>query len=167
MTVDTTSISKQKFEIHITGDKSILVELDSLNLKNIVVDLLTPDGELLRTEYMSSFVHEAKNFEECLNYVDKLTNNFKTEIIRTKIECPPYEQYKPYALYAESHFKPSGVEYPISRNQRSGKLIGTDREYMNERFDEFFEKWKDEDIELCLFDSFVREDLDWFKLYKK
>jgi hypothetical protein len=44
------------FEIHITGSHGINQELDSLGIKNIIVDLLTPEHKLIRTEYMSSFV---------------------------------------------------------------------------------------------------------------
>ena len=69
------------------------------------------------------------------------------------------------ALYAESHFNPFNKVYPLSKNQRSGKLMGTDREYKVDKFDTFFDKWKNEDIELCLYDTFVEEDFDWFRLY--
>ena len=54
--------SKQIFEIHITGEKAILAELDILGIKNITVELLTPNQELFRTEYMSSYLHNADNF---------------------------------------------------------------------------------------------------------
>ena len=45
----------ETFEIHITGTSDINEQLDKLAIKNIVIDLLTPNKEVLRTEYMSSF----------------------------------------------------------------------------------------------------------------
>ena len=56
----------RKFEIHITGESSIIGVLSILGVKTIVVDLLKPDGELLRTEYMSSYVRDYSDFDSCL-----------------------------------------------------------------------------------------------------
>ena len=54
------------FEVHITGiNQEINKELDQLNIKNIIIDLLKPDGSLLRTEYMSSMVYKFESFSEC------------------------------------------------------------------------------------------------------
>lgn len=154
------------FEIHITGEQSILEELDNLNIKNITIELLKPNDEVLRTEYMSSFIHHAVDYDECFCYVNALLMNLKSKIIRVKIESPAYPEYLGQALYVESHFIPTDKKYPISKNVRSQKLMATAREYNKTKFTDFINKWKDiADVEICLFDDFVREDFDWFELY--
>lgn len=76
------------FEVHITGSSSyILYVLRKMYLKGIQIELLTPDQDVLRTEYMSSLIIRADNYQ------------------------------------------------------------GTS------------------EVELCLFDSYIEEDFDWFKLY--
>ena len=158
------------FEIHITGDESINDVLTAMNIKNIIVELLHPDGTSLRTEYMSSFVEKHLNYNDCYDRILALATKLKSEhnidIIRVKIECPYYEEYVPKSKYIESHFIPKDSKYPISRNKRSGKLMGTDREYDSSKYQEFIEKWQGEDVELCVFDTFVEEDFDWMNLYK-
>lgn len=158
------------FEIHITGaDESINKELDSLGIKNIVVELLHPDKTVLRTEYMSSFISKHETADDCMEMVRTLTQIVMySKIIRVKIESPVYDEYIEKSLYMESHFIPKSDDatYPLSRNARSGKIMGTDREYDISKYGEFMEKWKGEDLELCLVDSFVEEDADWFALYK-
>lgn len=161
-------VTKMKhFEIHITGEEGIIEELTSMKLKNITVELLRPDNSTLRTEFMSSIVRKFNNYSECAFYVQNLTNNLKSKIIRVKIESPFYDEFVDQSLYMESHFAPFNSTYPLSRNKASGKLMATDREYDKEKYNQFKEVWKDNELELCLFDSFVKEDSDWFELYKK
>ena len=93
----------RKFEVHITGDSNINSELDSLGIKNIIVDLLDKDCKFVRREYMSSFITEANTYEECKMRVDNLVNKLKSKIIRVKIESPAYEDYFERAVYIESH----------------------------------------------------------------
>lgn len=157
------------FEIHITGEKGINEELSSLNIKNIIVDLLRPDNTLLRTEYMSSFIKKFYTIEDCKNYVDTLSKSLKSKIIRVKIETPYCKDFIEHSLYIESHFSPKeeDIKYPLSRNKRSGKIMATDRTYTKSLYDKFRDKWKNEDIELCIYDSFIEEDKDWFNLYLK
>ncbi len=153
------------FEIHITGEESILKELDTLGIKNITIELLTPTEEVMRTEYMSSFIHYANDYDECICYVNALLLNLKSRIIRVKVESPPYDEYLGQAMYAESHFEPIDTLYPISRNVRSGKLMATAREYVPKNFKDFITKWSGCEVEICLFDSYVEEDYDWFMQY--
>lgn len=157
------------FEIHITGEEGINQEFEKMGLKNIVVELLYPNKDRLRTEYMSSFVLKSLSLAECKSYVNRILKVLETKVIRTKIECPVYEDYIEDSLYVEAHFipDPSDEGYPLSRNQRSGKIMGTDREYDKERYAEFLRRWDNEDKELCMYDSFVEEDKDWFDLYEK
>jgi len=154
------------FEIHITGSYGINQEFDRLGIKNIIVDLLKPNKRILRTEYMSSFISKHSNLKECKKYVKNLITNLSSEVIRVKIESPYYKHYKDKALYLESHFTPTDTLYPISQNNRTGKLMATDRTYDKKQYMGFMDKWKGEDVEMCLADSFVEEDADWFNLYK-
>lgn len=155
----------ETFEIHITGSSDINEQLDRLGIKNIIIDLLKPNKTILRTEYMSSFISKHKNLTDCQRYVNSVLLNLSCEIIRIKIESPYYEHYKKRSLYLESHFKPFNELYPISKNAKSNKELATDRTYKKKEYNAFIEKWKTEEIEMCLVDTFVEEDKDWFDLY--
>lgn len=156
------------FEIHITGDESILKAAHPI--KTIAVDLVRPDLSVLRTEYMTSHVSRHSSYDMCRAYVDDIVAAMKekgVQIVRVKIECPYYEHYRDQSLYMESHFLATGYDggYPMSRNKRKADFLATDREYDKAQYDEFREWWKNEDVELCLYDTFVEEDKDWFDLY--
>ncbi len=155
----------ETFEIHITGSYGINAELDKLGIKNIIIDLLKPNKEVLRTEYMSSYIIKAENFAKCWLEVLDVLCKLKSRLIRIKIESPYYSYYLDQSLYLESHFKPFNTFYPISRNVRSNKELATDRTYNHAEYQAFIEKWKGEDIEMCLLDTWVDEDADWFKIY--
>lgn len=161
----------ETFEIHITGSKDINEQLDRLGIKNIIIDLLKPNYKVLRTEFMSSFISKHTNFEECKAYVDSIVAKLTCEIIRVKIESPFYRHYIDKSLYIECHFEPkpnTATNHPISRNTRSGKLLATDRDYDKSRYDLFrIVNYLNGEIELCLYDTFVEEDKDWFDLYQK
>jgi hypothetical protein len=107
----------ETFEIHITGDKSILKVAKPL--KTIEVNLLKPDGELLRTEYMTSHLqHIASGFEGCKRYVDDIVEYLHNEgvnIVRVKIESPYYENYVNQSFYIESHFESDYFKLPTSK----------------------------------------------------
>ena len=159
----------ETFEIHITGDESINKVLDALGHKNIVVSLLYPDAKtVFRTEYMSSIVKQFNALYECEDWISTLIVELRkseVDIIRIKVECPYYEHYLKHSLYLESHFKPFNLVFPISRNEKSGKLIATDRIYAKSLYDSFRDAWKNEDVEMCVYDTFPEEDFDRFKLY--
>jgi len=157
----------KSFEIHITGTQNINQELDVMGIKNIIVDLLYPTRDFFRREYMSSFIMKFESYQECLTWVKDLESKIESPIIRVKIESPYYSEYVDNSLYMESHFNPydNQIKYPISQNSKSGRFMGTDREYDKEKYQEFKEKWGHEDIELCLYDTFISEDQDWFSLY--
>lgn len=158
-----------KFEIHITGEKNILEEFDNLKIKNITVCLMDKNNDVLREEYMSSFIIETKNYKKCKKFVNEIIAKLRSKIYRVKIEAP----YKPFlvdhAVYIESHFLFDGIndQYPISINKKSGKILCTDRCYEKEYFAMFKVKWRDAEVELCLYDDYIREDFDWFALYHK
>ena len=155
------------FEIHITGDASILEAAKPI--KTISVQLLTPKGEIIRTEYMTSLVMKAENYEACKIKVDEIAASLAAsgvQISRVKIECPFYKHYADRAIYIESHFVTQDFKFPVSRNARKDSLLATDRTYIRAEFESFKERYKGVEVELCLYDTWVDEDLDWFKLYQ-
>lgn len=153
------------FEIHITGSPQIV---EAIPIKTIIIDLLRPDKSVLRTEYMTSAVARFENYEGCKAHVDELVGFLKekdVDIYRVKIECPYYAHYERQSCYIESHFPTEQADYPISRNQRKTSILGTDRTYIQTEYDAFRKKWEGQDIELCLYDTNVFEDKDWFDLW--
>lgn len=156
------------FEIHITGEESILSELTELGLKNISVELLRPNKDIIRIEHMSSFTINL-DYKDIHDYVKSLISILKSHIFRIKVECPPIKDLFPLSLYIESHFEPlEGItKYPLSRNLSSRNLMATDREYSKKEYENFLEYWKNEVCELCILDTFKEEDFDWFQLYEK
>jgi hypothetical protein len=155
------------FEIHITGEEAILEAANKLGVKNITIDLLAPDRKHHRTEYMTSDVKRFANYDSCKEYVDKLVKQLGVHIIRVKIESPYYAHYKDQSCYIESHFDTENNEYPISRNQNKTTCLSTDRCYEKDSYDAFREKYEGKVVELCLFDSYVEEDFDWFAFYPR
>lgn len=167
----------EKFEIHITADEKIHEAITAINesfrdrkIKTIKIDLLKPDGSFLRTQHMTSFVTEHPDFGHCVVYVIGLKNvlikHHGIKVIRTKIECPYYEHYASKSLYIESHFAaPENSPYPISRSQHKTTIGATDRLHDKSKFDDFRQKWSASTVELCLSDSNVEEDKDWFALW--
>lgn len=157
------------FEIHITGKNGeIIDELNNFGIKNITIELLRKNGSVLRTEYMSSFIIQEMDFVDCMYVVVNLLSKIKTNVLRVKIETPYYEEYVDKSLYMEAHFDSMVglTKYPISRNVKSGKIMATDREYDKMKYSMFQKDMLGHDIELCIFDTFVDEDMDWFELYK-
>lgn len=156
------------FEIHITGDKSILERGEDVGMKTITINLLKPDRSYLRTEYMTSHVARHENYSECKRAIDKAVSKLKesgVKILRVKIESPYYGHYRDQSLYLESHFEAKNDQFPISQNVRKTTFLATDRVYNHDEYDNFLEEYKDVDVELCLFDTDIEEDKDWFDLY--
>lgn len=154
----------ETFEIHITGGQDIITLAKKLSLKTIVIELLNPDKSRFRTEYMTSHVAKFDNYQTCKDYVDDAAQKLGS-VVRTKIESPYYKHYVNQSVYIESHFDAIDSKYPISKNQNKDSLLATDREYRKENYEDFRRRYKGVVVELCLFDSNVNEDLDWFKLY--
>jgi hypothetical protein len=55
----------------------------------------------------------------------------------------------------------------MSRNKNKATILATDREYKIENYEFFRRRYKDVVVELCLYDSHIKEDQDWFNLYKE
>jgi len=157
------------FEVHITGDESIHKQAEKLGAKTIQVNLLKPDKSFLRTEHMTSQIMKCEDYASCLKKVDQLTYGLITNgvsVFRAKIESPYYDHYKAISIYMESHFQTENSEYPISNNARKpGVYLATDREYKQENYEAFRERYAGKDIELCLYDTDSNCDFDWLNLY--
>ena len=158
------------FEIHITGKTDDIHKLSFVN--TISIELLRPDLSVMRVEHMTN--HEVKmSYPDAFVYcygLQAILRDAGCKLIRTKIETAPFSEMFDRALYAECHFKASSDElkkYPLSRNLKTGKLLGTAKEYKRESFEEFIKKWEGvtEEIELCIFDSNKESDNDWMELY--
>lgn len=164
------------FEIHITGNEKIIDAAKPLNLKTITLDLLKPDKSWLRTEYMTSQEHRCDSYDACKKYVDEVVEklvNAGVEIHRVKIECPLYAKYREQSLYCEIHYRSDWNKFPLSKNRGKDYCLLTAREYDKAKYDKLWIdhiscKWREPPdcvTELCLYDSNVNEDKDWFDLY--
>lgn len=156
------------FEIHITGDITIHETAKQFGDKTIQVALLRPDQSLIRVEHMTSIRIKMPSYKFCLGAVGYYQNDYRG-FTRFKIECPAsYTHYLRDGLYVESHFPAEDLNSPISRNIRSGKLLGTNREYNPEKFEEFLKNQPEgSEKEICLFDTNVGQDQDWLDLWGK
>ena len=142
----------ESFEIHITGDESIIVAAEQLGVKAITIELLKPDYSFFRMEYMTSQVMKFNNFQECKSRVDDLVDSLikkGVSIKRVKIESPILEHYKNIALYLETHFPTppacfltEDAKLPISRNTKKKTFLSTDRIYTKDKWDAFVEFYK-------------------------
>jgi hypothetical protein len=163
------------FEVHITADEKIIKAAKILNLKTIVIDLVKPDKSYFRTEYMTSQVCRYDNYSECKDYVDDAVTKLiemGVDVKRVKIECPYYPEYKDKSLYFEIHYETDGNLYPLSKNQNKNSYLCTAREYDKTKYDDLIKKHYNKNkpstewvMELCLYDTDIMEDVDWFNLY--
>jgi len=161
------------FEVHITGDESIIEAAKSLNIRTIVIDLVKPDRSFFRTEHMTSHVCRFDSYDECKEWVDDVVAKLMTagvNIVRVKIECPYYPSYIDKSIYFEVHYDAVGNAYPMSKNQGKDSFLCTAREYDKDKYDDL--SWRhsgvsrDCTMELCLYDTNIEEDKDWFDLYE-
>jgi hypothetical protein len=117
---------------------------------------------------MTSMIFKFDSYQSCKSHVDALVEAFKiagVNVLRVKIESPYYDHYRKQSLYMESHFEAEDARYPMSRNQRKTTRLATDREYDQRFYDLFRAAWASKELELCLYDTWVDEDKDWFDLY--
>lgn len=167
------------FEIHITGDEKIIETAKELGIKTIVIELVKHDRSYLRTEHMTSHVYRCNNYDECKAWVDNLVNQLVAkgvQIARVKIECPFYPKYKDQSIYFEVHYDAVNQfhwRYPLSRNQGKTVYLCTAREYDKAKYHDLADKHcglcvnqAGMVMELCLYDTNVEEDKDWFDLYE-
>lgn len=158
------------FEIHITGSENIHDVARRAVHKTIEVELLRPDRTVMAVEHMTSIIYKTPAFLSCKQWVENLVQVLIEQgitISRTKIESPYYEHYVEQSLYMESHFLAENNEYPLSRNRKKTTYLATDRTYDKSLYNDFKEKYKDKELELCLFDSNMYGDIEWLNMYSK
>lgn len=166
------------FEIHITGSMNIHEVCKTLGVKTIAVELLKPNGKTLYVEDMTSFIFrgsEIDMYERVLLLVSDLSRN-NVSISRIKVETPYVgcEHLASKSKYMETHFKCGELDgpdeqfvLPTSRNIKKTTFLATDRTYDQSNYFEFYQKYKNDELELCIFDSNVEQDREWFELYAK
>ena len=159
----------KKFEIHITGnDSTILDEFENLDLKTLEVILLDKNVNSVGTEYMCCIQKSFESYEKCLEYTLSLTASLKSEIARVKIESCYYQEYLNKAIYAEVHTNPHICGMPFVYNVKSEKYVSTERTYDKDQFDELKQKYEGisgSEFELCLYDSNPNFDDYWLSFY--
>ncbi len=157
----------ETFEIHITGDDKIHEAAGEWGLKTIQVELFRPDGTSLRIEHMTSIVKKFDFYEAALRWTINAVGRLKEncEITRVKIESPPYPHYLFLAKYAEVHFKDNSFKYPTSKQPSKNYYLATERVNMK-FYDWLRSKWPNEQLEICLFDDNMAEDMDWLELWQ-
>lgn len=157
------------FEIHMTGDSSIHKVGKRLNHKTIKILNLTPRGDIHSIHHMTSIQKDFVGKDECFKWLDRVKLDYNP--IRTKVECPPYDEYMAEAIYVESHIKIKDFKespYPVSMNAKSSSKLITAREYNKEMFGFFCDFYKKchAEVELCIMDDNVKLDESWFNLYE-
>lgn len=163
----------ETFEIHITANNHIHYVAKCYGIKTIELDLLRPDGSIVKTEHMTSFVGEYNNLWDCVHSVAglrDLLNINGCNVERVKIECPAsYDKYLDISFYIETHFNQQGIDavYPASKNKKKDSITGTDRAYGIHNYSKFKNKWKNQVLELCVYDTFIEQDSEWFKSWGK
>jgi hypothetical protein len=162
----------ETFEFHITGEgPHIHFAAEKLGLRTIEIDLLTPKGEVIRSEHMTSHVGKFPNLKHALEAL----NNYRfwltaqgVKILRMKLESPIYNHYVDRSLYMETHFKDKSFTWPTSKTKHSQKLVATSRIYSKKDYGAFEKVHKPQghELELCLYDSNSNEDKDWLDLWR-
>ncbi len=174
------------YEIHVTGPKrwvtGINQELEPFGtgVPILGIHLLDSEGQANAGEdWMTAEKASFNSHQDAYSYLKKFlgiserSSAFNQTFYRRKIEVQYQEgmDLSKY-LYVETHFpvtpeEAPNIGLPISRNILTGKLIATDRVYDPGQFQNFVDKYKDNKVELCLFDSNVRHDDHWIEVPKK
>lgn len=154
----------ETFELHITGAKRIHEAAKKLGIKTIEIELLNQKGEALATEHMTSHVFKSENLEEARYETLAIFQNLAScNLTRVKLECPYYPHYVKESKYLEAHWTDKEKYFgPMSRNVKSNKVLFTNRIFDKTKFGDFVEKYKDVEVELCLFDTNINQDNKWF-----
>lgn len=155
------------YELHITDTEENIQRVSDI-VKTIAVRLITPDLLPIRTEHMTSQCY--KDFIELVRFMSYYCKNVNMHPTRIKIETY-YSNGNLIrfndTLYLESHWYSDDLIYPTSwALHKPGKLLATDRTYDKSEYEEFAARYKREQLELCLYDTFVEQDKDWMELYK-
>ena len=75
----------------------------------------------------------------------------------------------PHIVYAQAVIESGHFKSNIFKTNSNlfGMKEATARTYEKTHYEAFKKEWENEDVEMCLVDTFVNEDKDWFDLYQK
>ena len=140
------------------------------DIKCIEIESLNIYGQNIGTQHMTSIIKKFTDKEEAVEFAKSLSYKFGKcgiSVHRTKVESPIYDEYLYDALYVESHFESNQFIFPTSRNVKKNTLLATHREYDINAYQYFidFHNKRNHELELCLYDTNVYIDFDWFNCY--
>lgn len=162
------------FEIHITvdlDDASLFKNICHLaDIKCIEIESLNIYGQNIDTQHMTSIIKKFIDKKEAIEFAKSLSYKFgkcNISVHRTKVESPIYNEYLNDALYVETHFESDQFVFPTSRNVNKNTLLATHREYDKSMYNYFIDihRKKDHELELCLYDTNINLDTEWFNCY--
>lgn len=162
------------FEIHITvnlDDASMFKNIcDLADIKCIEIESLDMYGQNVDIQHMTSIIKKFVDKKEAIEFAKSLSYKFckcGISVHRTKVESPIYEEYLNDALYVETHFESDQFVFPTSRNIKKNTLLATHREYDKNFYQHFIDhhRKKNHELELCLYDTNINLDTNWFNYY--
>ena len=159
---------KEVFEIHITGEPEIIKWLERRNYPYLAIKMLDRDLQTVSLDCMSAIKLEVPDLFTAQSWVIERLCELNSEdinVYRVKIEAPPLDKYLKKCLYIERHWKTSlkNVEFPLSYVVNKTKYVATERCYDKKLFKQFSEQY--EKTEVCLIDTNINHDKNWFKIW--
>ena len=161
-------MSKERlYEFHITAYESSIRELKRYDIPIIGIEALSPSGYAVQWDWMTSYSDFFPSQESAINYIRVLLKKVKfTPIYRVKVETPydnslNMEEFK----YIETHLNSLDNNLPKSRNIITNEIISTDRTYNFKEFESFAERYNTSKVELCVMDTNIYHDHNWFMFY--
>jgi hypothetical protein len=163
-------MSKERiYEFHITANEHSIKALSEFGIPIIGIAMLDKDGFEIQRDWMTTITKSFHSQENAISYLGSILQKIQgTPIFRVKIETP-YEEgldlnrFK----YIETHNKivQRPIYYmPTSKNIITEELIETHRCYNVEKFERFAQSYGGK-VELCVMDTNIQHDYEWFKLY--
>jgi hypothetical protein len=155
------------YEFHITAYESSIQELSKNDIPIIGIEALAPSGYAVQLDWMTSYTDFFYSQESAINYIGVLLKKINfTPIYRVKVETPYdnsliMEEFK----YIETHLNSLDNNLPKSRNIITNKIISTDRTYNFKEFHSFAERYNTSKVELCVMDTNIYHDHNWFMFY--
>jgi hypothetical protein len=138
-------MSKERlYEFHITAYESSIRELKRYDIPIIGIEALSPSGYAVQWDWMTSY----------------------SDFFPSKVETPydnslNMEEFK----YIETHLNSLDNNLPKSRNIITNEIISTDRTYNFKEFESFAERYNTSKVELCVMDTNIYHDHNWFMFY--
>lgn len=160
-------IKERLYEFHITAYESSIRELSKYDIPFIGIEALAMSGIAVQWDWMTSYSNFFPSKESAINYIGVLLEKIKnTPIYRVKVETPyesdlNFEEFR----YIETHLNSVDNNLPKSKNIITNEIISTDRTYNFKEFKSFAERYRTSKVELCVMDTNVYHDHNWFRFY--